>query len=358
MSAEAALSGEPGDPGRGDGDRSCGDPEPAADDSKPQRRDDGAVDAGPAPGGRLPRILQRLQRLRQLPRRARGVVLLVATVATAVAVVFAVRSLDLGFDELVWWPLIVAALVVTPVTIALNAAELRAMAVGVATDPTTVTWPVAVRTVVLATAANLLPIPAGAVIRVQVLRKAGATTTAAASVTLAAAAIWVGASLVLAGASVAGGEPLVGWLGVALGIAAALVGIVGVRVVAKQTWVAAGTYLGVVEVVTAVLHAGRLWLVLLGLGVIATLPQALVIGAASPLAAAAGFFPGGIGLAELLGALLAPLAGLAAAAALLSVAVGRLLGLAFTMPVALALGLRDLATPDPPVGALTGLDSP
>jgi hypothetical protein len=324
----------------------------------------------------MARIIARVQRMRQLPKRARGVVLLVATVATAVAVVFAVRALDLSLDQLVWGPLLLAAVVVTPLTIALNAAELRAMAVGVATEPDTVSWPVSVRTVVLATAANLLPIPAGAVIRVQVLRKAGATTTGAATVTLAAAAIWIGVSLVLAGAVVAtgigveaggaaaagagatgaGGEPVVGWLGVALGVAAVVLGIGGVRVVAKGTFAVASTYLAVVEVATALLHAARLWLVLLGLGVGSTLWQALVIGAASPLAAAAGFFPGGIGLAELLGALLAPLAGLTAAAALLAVAVGRLLGLAVTMPVALALGLKDLATPDPDVDELTGLD--
>ncbi len=433
MSLEAVLTGEPGDPPRAEEPTTPVPPtEPAASAEapggvagsvdgggpasaeaasgaagQPAAAAEASADAAEQPGGdaaagqlagsgRVGRILQRVQRMRQLPKRARGVVLLVATVATAVAVVFAVRALELSLDQLVWGPLLLAAVVVTPLTIALNAAELKAMAVGVATDPDTVSWPVAVRTVVLATAANLLPIPAGAVIRVQVLRKAGSTTTGAATVTLAAAAIWIGVSLVLAGAVVAtgigvgsggaaaagagaglgagadavgaggtaaavgagaaGGEPVVGWLGVALGVAAVVLGVGAVRVVGRTTWVAATTSLGVVEVATAILHAVRLWLVLLGLGVGSTLWQAVVIGAASPLAAAAGFFPGGIGLAELLGALLAPLAGLAAAAALLAVAVGRLLGLAFTMPVALALGLKDLATRDPDVDELTGLD--
>lgn len=295
--------------------------------------------------------------------------LLLATLATAVAVVLAVRSLELQLDELAWWPLVVAALVVTPLTVLLNAAELRAMAVGVADEPGRVRWPVAVRTVVLATAANLLPVPAGAVIRVQVLRRAGATTTGAASITLAAAAIWIGVSLVLAGTVVIGDDAALGWVGIATGVAGFAVGGAGVRVVARRTWVAAGGALALVETLTALLHALRLWLVLLGLGMGALLSQALVIGAASPLAAAAGFFPGGIGLAELLGALLAPVAGIAAAAALLSVALGRILGLIVTVPTALALGLRDLATrrdtphtdPDAPqaegpdVDELTGL---
>lgn len=378
---EAVLTGEPGDPSRAEEPTTPAEPASAEAPADAAEEPGGDASAGQLAGsGRVGRILQRVQRMRQLPRRARGVVLLVATFATAVAVVFAIRALDLSLDQLVWGPLLLAAVVVTPLTIALNAAELKAMAVGVATKPDTVSWPVAVRTVVLATAANLLPVPAGAVIRVQVLRKAGSTTAGAATVTLAAAAIWVGVSLVFAGAAVAagvgsrgaaaagagaavgagaggaGGAPVVGWLGVALGVAAVVLGVGAVRVVGRTTWVAATTYLGVVEVATALLHAARLWLVLLGLGVGSTLWQAVVIGAASPLAAAAGFFPGGIGLAELLGALLAPVAGLAAAAALLAVAVGRLLGLAVTMPVALALGLKDLATPDPDVDELAGLD--
>lgn len=294
--------------------------------------------------------------MRRLPRRARGVVLLVATVATAIAVVFAVDRLELTLDQLVWWPLLIAAVVVTPLTILLNAAELKAMANTVADEPRTVTWPVAIRTVVLATAANLLPVPAGAVIRVQVMRRAGAGLGAAAGITLAAAGVWVGVSLLLAGLGALPRDLLVGSLGIAMGVVGTLVSLGGVATLARSRWRRGGGELTVVELATALLHAVRLWLVLVGLGVAADLGQALIIGVASPLAAAAGFFPGGIGLAELLGALLAPIAGLSAAAALLAVAVGRVLGLAFTMPVALTMGLTDLAKPDPDVDELTGLD--
>ena len=312
-----------------------------------------------APGdaaGRLPGWLARIQRARRLPRRARGVVLLVATVATAVAAVIAAQRLELTLDELVWWPLVVAAVVVTPLTIALNAAELKAMATAVAEHPRTLSWPVATRTVVLATAANLLPVPAGAAIRVQVLRRAGSTIPRAAGITLVAAGVWVGVSLLFAGSAALGRDPIVGVLGIAMGLTATLVSLAGVAALAGRRWRRGSGELTVVEVATALLHAVRLWLVLLGLGVTADLGQALIIGTASPLAAAAGFFPGGIGLAELLGALLAPIAGLAAAAALLAVAVGRVLGLAFTMPIALALGVTDLTKPEPDVDELTGLD--
>jgi len=280
----------------------------------------------------------------------------VATVATAVAAVIAAQRLELSLDELVWWPLLVAAVVVTPLTIALNAAELKAMGTAVAEDPQTISWPVATRTVVLATAANLLPVPAGAVIRVQVLRRAGSTISKAAGVTLVAAGVWIGVSLLFAGVAAFGRDLIVGVLGIAMGVVATLVSLGILVALAGRRSGRASVELAVVEVATALLHAARLWLVLLGLGVTADFAQALIIGVASPLAAAAGFFPGGIGLAELLGALLAPIAGLTASAALLAVAVGRVLGLAFTMPVALAMGLTDLAKPEPDVDELTGLD--
>lgn len=292
-------------------------------------------------------VLRRLQRFRQPSPQVRGVLLLVATVATLVAVVVAVGRLDLRWAELRWLPLLAAALLVTPATIGLNAAELRAMAHLSAPAARDVGWGEATRAVVLATAANLLPVPAGALIRLQVLRSAGAQTGPASAVTLVAAGVWIGAALTLAGAAVlwrSSGEAAVavGAAGIGLGVVAMVGSLISIRRIAPARWPRGAAALLVVEVATAVLHAARLWLVLVGLGAAAELWQALVIGAASPLAAAAGFFPGGIGLAELLGALLAPLAGLGPALALLAIAVGRVLGLAVTLPVAFWLGLGDV----------------
>ena len=277
----------------------------------------------------------------------RGVLLLVATVATAIAAVVAVDRLELSVDDLRAGPLLLAALLLTPATIATNAAELRATAMASGATLAQVGWVRALRTVVLATAANLLPVPAGALLRVQVLRDAGAKLGAAAGVQLAAAAAWVGISVVLAGGVLAllrpaATDPLIGVAAMFGGATLTAVGLVGVRRTATTRAGAAAGWLLVVELATAVVAALRLWLVLLGLGVSASVGQAVVIATASPIAAAAGFFPGGVGLAELLSAVVAPLAGLAAAAGLLAVAVGRLLGLIVTVPIAFTLGLSDL----------------
>lgn len=314
----------------------------------------------PATGPRalLPRLRQRWLQAQPRSPRARGAVLVVAAAVTVVAVVIAADRLALTGSDLRLGPLLVAGFLVTPLTIVLNAAELRVTARASGATLARVGWGRALRTVVLATAANLLPVPAGAALRIQVLRDAGARLAAAAGVQLAAASVWVGASVGLAGVGVVvvrGTAPvsdatfggvavgLLAVLAIAGGLALVVAGSLAVRRTATERPAAAAGGLLAVETATAVLHAGRLWLVLLGLGVAAALPQAFVIGVATPLAAAAGFFPGGIGAAELLSALLAPLAGLDAAAGLLAVAVARLLGLALTVPVALALGLRDLA---------------
>lgn len=278
--------------------------------------------------------------------------LLVATVATAVAAVFAVDRLDLEPGQLRLGPLLAAALVITPLTVVLNAAELRATALASGADLAKLGWVKATRTVVLATAANLLPVPAGAILRMQVLRTAGASIAAAAGVQLSAAGVWVGVSVVLAGGALLAVEPAIAGLAIAGGLVLAVGSIVAMRRSAGASFGRAALALTVVETATALLHALRLWVVLLGLGIAASVTQALVIGTAAPLAAAAGFFPGGIGLAELLSAVLAPLAGLSASAGLLAVAVARLLGLLVTVPIALSLGLTDLvrktaAQPDP-----------
>ena len=275
-----------------------------------------------------------------------------ATVATAIAAVFAVDALDLDVQQLRIGPLLVAAVVITPLTVVFNAAELRATALASGAELAELGWGKAMRTVVLATAANLLPVPAGAILRMQVLRSAGASLAAAAGVQLTAAGVWVGVSVLLAGGALLAAEPTLAGLAIGGGLVLAVGSIVAMRRSAGANFGRAAVALTVVETATAALHALRLWVVLLGLGLAATVAQSLVIGTAAPLAAAAGFFPGGIGLAELLSAILAPLADLPASAGLLAVAVARLLGLAVTVPIALSLGLTDLVRkaaqePDP-----------
>jgi hypothetical protein len=279
--------------------------------------------------------------------RVRALLLGIALVAVAVGLTLAVRALDVHPDQLRWGPLLVAALVVSPLTIAANAAELRLAAAVVAPPGQGLPWGTAGRTVVAATFANLLPLPAGAILRVEAVRRVGVGVGAATGTNLVAAGLWVAAGMGIAGVAALASRPTAGALGIGLALLAAATGVVLARRVGTDRWARPTLGLAGLELATALLHGARLWLVLEALGVAATLRQALVLGAAAPLAAAAGVFPSGLGLAEGLTALLAPVAALPAAAGFLATALGRVVGLAATAVLALVFGagaIREAVT--------------
>jgi hypothetical protein len=196
--------------------------------------------------------------------------------------------------------------------------------------------------VIVATAANILPLPGGALVRVHALRAAGATLPQSTVVTLMAALLWVATAVGVAGIAALSWSPLVGAIAIGLALAGAAVTAVVVRATTSRWSLPALGGLALVEAVTTLIHAARLYLVLLALGVTAGVTQALVLGAGAPLASAAGVFPSGLGLAELLSALLAPVVDLPAAAGFAVAALARVVGLLATVPAALLLGVRDL----------------
>lgn len=255
-----------------------------------------------------------------------------------VGLVLSVRALDVQLADLRWWPLALAAVVASPVTIALNAAELRLATGIVVGGRAAMPWRTAVWTVVVATAANLLPLPAGAIVRIDAVRRAGARLGPATAINLAAAGLWVAAGIGTAAVASLGSRPGVAAIGLAVAVTGVAVSVVVAARSGVTGWRRGTVELAVVELATALVHATRLWLVLLALGVDVSWQQAVVLGAAAPLAAAAGVFPSGLGLAEGLTALLAPLAALPAAAGLLAAGLGRVVGLLATLLAAVLLG--------------------
>lgn len=290
---------------------------------------------------RLRRWLGPLARLRSPSPRTRAVLLTVAAVAVTVGVIYSVRDLQLSADQLRWAPLLAAALAVSPATVALNAAELRAVTALAAPSGRPMPWREALKTVVIATAANLLPLPAGALVRIEAVTRQGATVGAATGANLVSAGLWVAAGIGLAGAAALPTHPGAG--GATLAVAGAGVAV-SVALAARSSrgprWRPVLGLLAGIEIATALLHAARLALVLAAISVAVTPGQALILGGAAPVAAAAGVFPSGFGLTEGLTTVLAPVAGLPASAGLLASSLGRVVGLAATALLALALGGR------------------
>lgn len=298
----------------------------------------------PPPGKAEPAALARLKRLsrwRTPSRRWRGILLVLAATVFVGGVVLSLGELELRWSDLRWWPLVVVALVGAPATIAANAAELRAMATTL-DQRHHLSWPTAIRTVLLATAANVLPLPGGAVVRIHALTVAGVSLARSTAINLLAAVVWVASAVLVAGIAGLGYAPTAAGFALAVGAVALVAAGVGARAVATDWHPPAYLRLVVVEVVTTLVHGARMWLVLLALDVEVALAQALVLGLAAPLAAAAGVFPSGLGLAELLSALLAPLVALPAAAGFAAAAVARVVGLVASAPAALVFGVRDV----------------
>lgn len=305
--------------------------------------------AGSRPRSGLQRFLDLLRRIRRPSPRVRAALLVVAGVGVVVGMWFSARAIELDAQTVDWWLLAVVAALVTPLGVALNALELRVMGRAVTSPGTAVmTWPTALRAVVLATVANLLPLPAGALVRIQAVRAAGAGSAAATAINVAGAGMWSGAGLLIAGlALLLTDATLVAVAGVLIGMAAIAVGALMVRRLNPQHWRVAALRLAGVEFAFALLQGVRLMLVLLALGFEVAVWQGLVLGAAAPVAAAAGVFPAGIGLAEVLTALVSPFAALPEAAGFLVAGVSRLLGLGLLVPLAFWLGVREVvARPD------------
>ncbi len=295
--------------------------------------------AGPAPVPVWRRAVGRLKQVRSPSPRVRAVLMVVAVVAVAVGLTFAVRTLEVRPEQLRWGPLLVAALVVSPLTLAANAAELRWAAAVVAPPGRSLPWTTSARVVIAATVANLLPLPVGAILRVEAVRRLGVGLGPATATNLVAAGLWVAAGIGIAGTAALPSRTAAGLLGLGLAAAAVVVSVLLARRVGGPRWQRPTAALVGLELATALLHGLRLWLVLSALGVTATVRQALVLGAAAPLAAAAGVFPSGLGLAEGLTALLSPVAALPAAAGFLATALGRVVGLVATGLVAVLFGV-------------------
>lgn len=225
-----------------------------------------------------------------------------------------------------WELLAVVALLGVPATLALNAAEYQVTA---AIAGYQVPFVRTLRVGVLATAANLLPLPGAVLVKAHAIRKLGGSYERIVHSTGAVAASFLGTTGVMAGAALlAGGRPGIGGLltaGGAVLLVIALATLVygcgrarGVRLLAAAVARAAGAI---------AVKAGRLYLILVALGYEAGAKQAFILTLAAVIATALGFFPAGLGVAEALAAALSPLVGLSAAVGFVVSAVDRLISM-------------------------------
>lgn len=291
---------------------------------------------------RGPRLIAMLAGLRErldrrVTARQQRAILLGATLLFLGGGVLAWMQLDIGASELRPVPLVLVAVVGVPATAMVNAAEYVVSAVIVGQRAR---WADAMRVGVVGTAANMLPLPGAAAVRIRALRELGPGYRRATAATLVVGLGWIAVAAALAAGAVASAAE---WR-VAVGFAA-VAGLTGTgavmvlrRLVPPERSRSRLLLLVVaVEVASVLVGALRLMLVLEGLGMPGALAAGLVLAVSGSLSAAVGVLPGGLGVRELIAAGLAPLVALPAAAGFTASAVNRLIGMAVHAPLTLLL---------------------
>lgn len=280
------------------------------------------------------RILRLVNRLRTGYRRTGLAVAVLLFVAGGIA---AASSIELATSQINWWLLSAVAVVGVPPMIALNGAEVRAAAAG--GDGAFISWRDALVVAVAGTAANLLPIPGAALVRIEALTASGATGKSAVRATLAIGTVWISVSSLVAGFLLLGSDN-----GIAGGIALvlAVTAVLGTLALTSMRERSARWLLGVasIESLALAVTTVRLWAIATAIGVDVTLPVAGVMSVSYAFSAAIGFFPGGLGIREAMSSGLGRLAGAAGSTGFILSAIDRFVGLAVHLLVGATLLLR------------------
>lgn len=261
--------------------------------------------------------------------------MLAATLLFAGGLFLSVTQMDGGVSIHSWGGLAFATLVLVPLLIALNGMEMKLAAglVGVGMPFAT-----ALRVSVQASAANLLPLPAGPMLRAAAVMGGGASLARGGLSVLLPAFLWLALGLLIS--AVAGfyaGAGQAAAILCLLGLAVAfLVVVIAVRTRLDRRSLAA---LLVVKLLTAILDLLALYLLFEAIGVAATLAQAGMLAASAPLGAAVAVVPSGLGVRELAASGLGVMGGLSAASAFLVPSLLRIIFLAVLLPLSLVFAL-------------------
>lgn len=267
-------------------------------------------------------LLERLERLAEyrpspVTRRVLGVAALVVFLVSLGVAFRHLPTLDLRPELL----LIVAAGAAG--VFGINTVELR-IAGRLSRRP--LSWSEAAEKTLWATAANLLPLPGGPLIRVQAVADGPDGWSGATRCTLVPGAAWFAATFLAAGAGLA----FLGWTAPALAVAAIGVGgslVAWLLIPSDRVTPATVLSLSALEAGFVAASSLRLIALFAALGHPIPVPSAVVLTTVAVLATAAGVFPGGLGLRELLAATVAPLLGIPPSLAILVSALDRVVGL-------------------------------
>jgi uncharacterized membrane protein YbhN (UPF0104 family) len=286
-------------------------------------------------------------------KRGRQITMVVSAVVFVGAMALGFGALPEGEHHLQWWAIVLTSVVGVPVLIALNAVEYiasgRVLGHRIAVREA---MPIAI----YARAANLLPIPGAALVRMQALKREGSTYGRAASATMATALVWLGASLLVGGVFLVPFHWVLAVAFLAGGIVVCLAAHAGVKAIVarrpdephpRAALQASALLLGV-EVVMVTIRGLRFWLVMIGFDIGGSFAGAMVLPVAGVVASAIGFFPSGLGVREVISGGLSRLVGDTASSGLLASGLDRIVTLPVMAVLALGLAVTGKKLPDTP----------
>jgi uncharacterized membrane protein YbhN (UPF0104 family) len=281
----------------------------------------------------------RLNRLTRSPV-ARRWLLPIGLVIFVVITVLSFLSLRNGV-HLRWWAVGVV-LAATPVTVLINAAEYRLMG---QINGHRIGWMSASRLTVFATAANLLPLPGGVLIRTQALRMRGSSYRHALLVNAVAMLAWlsVGAVVIAGLLFPTSAYRVAAVVLVALGVAGAAACPVLLRGLRVPGLPVVLGKLFLIELLKVIFGGARIYFAFQSIGYTATPAQAVALTAANILSAAIGIFPSGLGLREALAGVIGAAMSLSLAEAVATTAADRVvsqIGLVIVLGALLATDRR------------------
>lgn len=190
------------------------------------------------------------------------------------------------------------------------------------------------RLIILSSAANFLPIPGGAIVRVAALRGSGSSYRGAISITASAAMLWLSLALIVAGVGLAQYSSqsiyfILSFAGLIVGVAASMVA----RSVTRA-WLTV-LQLILVSLATHLVATFRFWLAFGSIGLLLPIMDSAVIAASGTAGAVVGIVPGGLGVNEAMAALLSELMGNSGALGFIAATINRLANYALRGPLAL-----------------------
>jgi hypothetical protein len=280
--------------------------------------------------GRTTRALATLQRAAERAARWRSGSSARVVAGSVAAVVLFGTAFGLAFAHLparqgpLHWSFIAVAAAIVPVTLVMNGAEYK-LAARVAGYE--VRLGTALRVGLIASAANLLPVPGAMAVRARAIHLLGGNVRKIAAATAFIGLGFVGTAAAFTGiVLVLGGDELLGGCALAAGLvlqAAPFALATGQR--GRRTAIGLVGALVLVESGSVLSKIVRSYLILRALEVDPSLLQVTALATAAIAATALGFFPAGLGVSEVLSGAISPLIGLPVTIGVLTSGIDKLL---------------------------------